>query len=84
MEVILLVTGYNIQIRGFLPWIKAAGTSPLYIVDGIPVNNIDNISQDEIASMDVLKRWFSCCLFMERGTNGVIIITTKRGQWWYK
>ena len=36
-------TGYNIQIRGFSTLDKGAGTAPLYIVDGIPVNNIDNV-----------------------------------------
>ncbi|HPW90482.1 MAG TPA: TonB-dependent receptor plug domain-containing protein, partial [Paludibacteraceae bacterium] len=48
-------TGYNIQIRGFSTLDKGAGTSPLFIVDGVPVSSIDNISPEEIASMDVLK-----------------------------
>ncbi len=72
-------TGYNVQIRGFSTLDKGAGTSPLYIVDGIPVNNIDNISPDEIASMDVLKDGSAAAIYGTRGTNGVIIITTKRG-----
>lgn len=73
-------TGYNIQIRGFSTLDKGAGTSPLYIVDGIPVNNIDNISTEEIASMDVLKDGSAAAIYGTRGTNGVIIITTKRGS----
>lgn len=73
-------TGYNIQIRGFSTLDQGAGTSPLYIVDGIPVNNIDNISSDEIASMDVLKDGSAAAIYGTRGTNGVIIITTKRGS----
>jgi len=73
-------TGYNIQIRGFSTLDRGAGTSPLYIVDGIPVNNIDNISPDEIASMDVLKDGSAAAIYGTRGTNGVIIITTKRGN----
>ncbi len=72
-------TGYNIQIRGFSTLDKGAGTSPLYIVDGIPVNNIDNIAPDDIASMDVLKDGSAAAIYGTRGTNGVIIITTKRG-----
>ncbi|MGL4364557.1 MAG: SusC/RagA family TonB-linked outer membrane protein [Bacteroidales bacterium] len=72
-------TGYNIQIRGFSTLDKGAGTSPLYIVDGIPVNNIDNISPQDIASMDVLKDGSAAAIYGTRGTNGVIIITTKRG-----
>ena len=73
-------TGYNIQIRGFSTLDKGAGSSPLFIVDGIPVNNIDNISPDEIASMDVLKDGSAAAIYGTRGTNGVIIITTKRGE----
>jgi TonB-linked SusC/RagA family outer membrane protein len=73
-------TGYNIQIRGFSTLDKGAGTKPLYIVDGIPVNNIDNISPDDIQAMDVLKDGSAAAIYGTRGTNGVIIITTKRGQ----
>ena len=73
-------TGYKIQIRGFSTLDKGAGTSPLYIVDGVPVSNIDNVSPDEIASMDVLKDGSAAAIYGTRGTNGVIIITTKRGD----
>ena len=73
-------TGYNIQIRGFSTLDKGAGTSPLFIVDGVPVSSIDNISPDEIASMDVLKDGSAAAIYGTRGTNGVIIITTKRGD----
>ncbi|MBQ8839206.1 MAG: TonB-dependent receptor [Bacteroidales bacterium] len=73
-------TGYNIQIRGFSTLDKGAGTSPLFIVDGVPVSNIDNISPDEIAAMDVLKDGSAAAIYGTRGTNGVIIITTKRGE----
>lgn len=73
-------TGFDVQIRGFSTLDKGAGTSPLYIVDGVPVSNIDNISPDEIASMDVLKDGSAAAIYGTRGTNGVIIITTKRGD----
>jgi TonB-linked SusC/RagA family outer membrane protein len=72
--------GYNIQIRGFSTLDKGTGSSPLFIVDGVPVSSIDNISQDEIASMDVLKDGSAAAIYGTRGTNGVIIITTKRGE----
>lgn len=72
-------TGYNIQIRGFSTLDKGAGSSPLFIVDGVPVSNIDNIAPDEIASMDVLKDGSAAAIYGTRGTNGVIIISTKRG-----
>ena len=73
-------TGYNIQIRGFSTLDKGAGSAPLYIVDGVPVSNIDNISPEEIASMDVLKDGSAAAIYGTRGTNGVIIITTKRSE----
>ena len=73
-------TGYNIQIRGFSTLGKGTGSSPLYIVDGVPVSNIDNISPEEIASMDVLKDGSAAAIYGTRGTNGVIIITTKRSN----
>lgn len=73
-------TGYSVQIRGFSTLDKGAGTSPLYIVDGIPVSSIDNIAPEEIASMDVLKDGSAAAIYGTRGTNGVIIITTKRGE----
>lgn len=72
--------GYNIQIRGFSTLDKGTGSSPLYIVDGVPVSSIDNIAPDEIASMDVLKDGSAAAIYGTRGTNGVIIITTKRGD----
>ena len=72
-------TSFSIQIRGFSTLDKGTGSSPLFIVDGIPVNNIDNISPDDIAAMDVLKDGSAAAIYGTRGTNGVIIITTKRG-----
>ena len=72
--------GYTIQIRGFSTLDKGAGSSPLYIVDGVPVSSIDNIAPDEIASMDVLKDGSAAAIYGTRGTNGVILITTKRGE----
>lgn len=72
-------TGYNIQIRGFSTLGQGTGSAPLYIVDGVPTDNIDNIAPDEIASMDVLKDGSAAAIYGTRGTNGVILITTKRG-----
>lgn len=72
-------SGYDIQIRGFSTLDKGAGTQPLFIVDGVPVSNIDNIAPNEIASMDVLKDGSAAAIYGTRGTNGVILITTKRG-----
>jgi TonB-linked SusC/RagA family outer membrane protein len=53
--------------------------SPLYIVDGFPVNNIDDISPTDIESIDVLKDASSTAIYGARGANGVILVTTKSG-----
>ncbi|RPD41095.1 SusC/RagA family TonB-linked outer membrane protein [Chitinophaga barathri] len=57
-----------------------AGAEPLYVVDGILTNDIRNINTADIVSMDVLKDASSAAIYGVRGANGVIIITTKRGQ----
>lgn len=51
--------------------------TPLYIVDGFPVNSINDISPSDIQSIDVLKDASSTAIYGARGANGVIIITTK-------
>ena len=53
--------------------------SPLYIVDGFPVESISDISPSEIESIDVLKDASSTAIYGARGANGVIIVTTKSG-----
>jgi TonB-linked SusC/RagA family outer membrane protein len=54
--------------------------SPLIIVDGFPVNSMNDISSSDIDSMTVLKDAASTAIYGSRGANGVIIITTKRGK----
>jgi len=54
--------------------------SPMYIVDGFPVNSINDIPASEIQSIDVLKDASSTAIYGARGANGVIIITTKSGK----
>jgi TonB-dependent starch-binding outer membrane protein SusC len=51
--------------------------SPLYIVDGFPVSKIDDIAPSDIATIDVLKDASSTAIYGARGSNGVLIITTK-------
>lgn len=53
--------------------------SPLYIVDGMPVNTISDIPSSIIQSIDVLKDASSTAIYGARGANGVIIVTTKGG-----
>ena len=54
--------------------------SPLIIVDGFPINSMNDISSSDIDSMTVLKDAASTAIYGSRGANGVIIITTKRGK----
>jgi TonB-dependent starch-binding outer membrane protein SusC len=53
--------------------------SPLYIVDGFPVNSIADIAPSDIQSIDVLKDASSTAIYGSRGANGVVIITTRSG-----
>ena len=54
--------------------------SPLFIVDGFPVNSITDIAPSDIQSIDVLKDASSTAIYGSRGANGVIIVTTKSGK----
>lgn len=55
-------------------------SSPLYIVDGFPVESISDIPASDIQSIDVLKDAFSTAIYGSRGANGVVIVTTKSGD----
>ncbi|MCS2989395.1 TonB-dependent receptor [Bacteroides fragilis] len=68
-----------------------SGTSPLYVVDGVPIesgnlsylanaNALADINPADIVSMDVLKDAAAAALYGSRAANGVILITTKQGQ----
>ncbi|MDL2214764.1 TonB-dependent receptor [Dysgonomonas sp. OttesenSCG-928-M03] len=68
----------SVAIRGL--GTALGGRDPLYIVDGFPVEDIKNISSSDILSMDVLKDASSASIYGVRAANGVILITTKKGQ----
>lgn len=56
------------------------GSSPLYVVDGMPVGNeINFLNPNDIESMEVLKDASAAAIYGTRGSNGVILITTKKG-----
>lgn len=69
--------GYTIRVRGTST--ITAGAEPLYILDGIPTSSINEISPSDIESMTVLKDASSAAIYGANGSNGVILITTKRG-----
>lgn len=68
----------SVTIRGL--GTALSGRDPLYIVDGFPASNIDNINPSDIVSMDILKDASSASIYGVRAANGVILITTKKGK----
>lgn len=54
--------------------------TPFYVIDGIPGADISVITPDDIASVDVLKDAAATAIYGNRGANGVIMVTTKRGK----
>lgn len=68
----------KVRIRGITS--VNANSNPLYIVDDVPISNINTINPDDIASVEVLKDPSSTAMYGVRGANGVIIIKTKRGD----
>ncbi len=72
-------SGSSVRIRGMGS--LSASSSPLYVVDGMPYEgSVNNISQADIESMTVLKDASATSLYGARAANGVILITTKRGN----
>lgn len=69
---------YEIILRGTNT--LTSGQAPLVIIDGVVGESLRNISFDEVESMDVLKDGSAAAIYGTRGTNGVIIITTKRAK----
>lgn len=69
--------GPSIQLRGASS--RNAGLGPLYVINGVPGGNVDNLNQNDIESIDVLKGGAASAIYGTRGSNGVIIITTKKG-----
>ena len=69
----------QVRIRGRRSF--NAGNDPLFVVDNIPVaGGINDINPQDIVSMEVLKDASATAIYGSRGANGVVIITTKRGQ----
>ena len=69
----------QINIRGISTF-SAEGVKPLYVVDGIPMEDIDGINPGDITSIEILKDAASAAMYGSRSANGVILITTKGGQ----
>jgi len=84
--------GFSVQIRG--TGSITANNEPLYVIDGFPLevssqnvnggfttgNPLDNINPNDIESIEVLKDAAAAAIYGSRGSNGVVLITTKRGK----
>ena len=68
---------YKVVIRGMG---TAGSNTPLYVVDGVPGANIEDLSPNDIESIDVLKDAASSAIYGARASNGVILVTTKKGR----
>ncbi len=84
--------GGNITIRVRGTGSINAGNDPLYVIDGFPIENtnvgasdqglnpLSSINPDDIESIEILKDAAAASIYGSRGSNGVVIITTKRGE----
>ena len=70
----------SIKVRGV--GTITAGSNPLYVIDGVPISNdnINTLNTNDIASIEVLKDASSAAIYGSRGSNGVVLITTKQGK----
>src|SRR5690606_24162784 len=68
----------SIRIRGTTSF--NASNSPLYVVDGVPVENMSFLSPNDIADIQILKDASSAAIYGSRAANGVILVTTKQGK----
>ncbi|RYD90871.1 MAG: SusC/RagA family TonB-linked outer membrane protein, partial [Sphingobacteriales bacterium] len=80
------VTVVNSGAPGQTPQVKIRGANtfgnnqPLYVVDGVPTTNVNDINPNDVATLQVLKDAGSASIYGARAANGVIIITTKKGS----
>jgi TonB-linked SusC/RagA family outer membrane protein len=84
--------GFSVQVRG--TGSITAGNEPLYVIDGFPLataspntsgnyangNPLDNINPNDIENIQVLKDAAAAAIYGSRASNGVVLITTKRGR----
>jgi TonB-linked SusC/RagA family outer membrane protein len=83
---------FSVQVRG--TGSLTAGSEPLYVIDGFPLDNVaansggrfgsgnplDNINPNDIESIEVLKDAAAAAIYGSRAANGVVLITTKKGR----
>ena len=74
--------GSSLQIKVRGTGTITAGTSPLYVVDGVPLakEQLNTFNMNDVESIEVLKDASSAAIYGSRGSNGVVLITTKKGS----
>lgn len=74
--------GSSLQIKVRGTGTITAGSSPLYVVDGVPLaqEQLNTFNMNDVESIEVLKDASSAAIYGSRGSNGVVLITTKKGQ----
>ncbi len=70
--------GLSVRVRGATS--VETGNEPLYVVDGVPTTDVKGLNPSDISSMSVLKDASSAAIYGARAANGVVVITTKRGN----
>lgn len=70
--------GGTVRIRGFAS--LGGNDKPLYIIDGVPTGDLNDINSNDIESIQVLKDAGAASIYGSRASNGVLIITTKKGK----
>lgn len=68
----------SIRIRGL--GTVLGGRDPLYVIDGLEASSLNSLSPNEIETIDILKDASSLAIYGQKGTNGVVAITTKKGK----
>ncbi|HEY8532521.1 MAG TPA: TonB-dependent receptor plug domain-containing protein, partial [Micromonospora sp.] len=68
----------EVRVRGAAS--ISASNQPLYVVDGVPVEDLSHVNVDDIASIEVLKDAASAAIYGSRGANGVVLVTTRNGS----
>ena len=67
----------KVRIRGFASFLN---NDPLYVVDGVPTQDISLINPNDVESVSVLKDAGAASIYGSRASNGVIVVTTRKGD----
>ncbi|MBK8807701.1 MAG: TonB-dependent receptor [Bacteroidales bacterium] len=67
----------EVNIRGVA---SLRNSKPLYVIDGVPSEDIGGLNNSDVATISILKDASACAIYGARGANGVIIISTKSGR----